>query len=285
MHECTAWNPGGLTVSAGIEAEPFGALSIGGIPLHVVPDLQLEYVKPDARYQYFTDAAGNRIAPDAQLSLRAAVGVDTRFTDRSRWGDGFMLKAGVSCLLTSSVDLNDRREGCGKGDLDNWFVKSSFARNMAVTGGVSGFFRAEFWFEMPDHDFATKVVETPRAINHNDDGQYVVMANAAQYLFFPLERVIPQAEYFDFRLGIGAAHFLQKAQSAEAQPDPAFRKDHNVSTGFGEMLLSWNPLPEFSITGGTRWSKRMLYPDGYDGDQEYWTAQLFAEWRPDFSVF
>jgi hypothetical protein len=286
--QCFAWNRSGLRSYTGIEFEPISGLNLLGVPVHLVPDVQVEYLSPNSEYQYFVDSRGDRYSTGTQVTFRASMGIDTRFTDRGRWGNAFMAKVGIACLLSDPVDLNERRRGCRKRDLDNWFAKASFARNISLgsRSGLTGFFRSELWFEMPDHDFAATSNPDPLVTNvHNDDGQHVLIANAMQYVFIPVSSTVGFADGLDLRLGLGGAFFRQHEQNATAQPDPEQRMAHSISAFSAEVLLSWTAGSDFSATVGGRWSTRQDRPIRESKHPPYWTGQAFVEWRPDITLF
>ena len=278
--QCLAGSAFGLRLYTGAEVAVFPPVRIHRTTIHLVPDVQVEHQQVNSDYQFFTDANGQRYEPPSQTSLRLALGISTRFTERGRWGEGMMFKAGIACLLSDPVDLNERRRGCAAGDLDNWFIKASMGRSFDLPGTVvRAYVRAEGWWEMPDHDFATTVIEAPRVSNsYDDDGQHLLIINAMQYLMIPVVRR-EGVSRLEVRVGGGAGLFRQQAQRTEAQPDPSLRVSTSISTAIGDALLSWNPTPAFSASGGVRVSSPHRRPETTPLSP-YLTGQFYMELRP-----
>lgn len=286
IEQCFALSHFGIRLYTGVEADLFPRAVVLGLPLYVVPDVQVEYTQADPDHQYFTDATGQSYSAPGQTLLRMAIGLSTRFTDRGRWGEAITLKIGAACLLSEPLDLNERRRGCDEVDLDNWFVKGSVGQSMRFPGlGISGYFRAEAWFEMPDHDFASTPLASPRVQNsYNDDGQHVLITNAMQYVFIPVGDAAGISQ-IDLRLGGGLAYFRQHPQNADAQPDPKFRVPNTITTPMADLLVTWNPSLAFSASAGARISAPRRVSEQSSHLSPYWTGQLFIEWRPGVSVF
>lgn len=276
LQNCTTLSPTGREFVWSLELQPLPALKLGKMEIPIIPEVSTQYIVPDQNHMYFTDRNGQQFTASNQASLRFAIGYDTYFYDRYLWGDRTALKIGGACLLTRPLDLNPRREGCDDLDLDNWFVRGVYARNIYVRTENSdrdiGYLEATFYHEIPDHDFASKLDTTGLVKNvFNDDGKELTFADVRFLAKTPSLRLQGLPWVIDLRVGggVGVAHQIETARGVRG--DLHLTLTHNNNN--------------LSFTGAVRYTARHGSYSGLDEDRYFWTAQAYMQWRPDIVVF
>lgn len=273
VQNCTTFSPTSTEFVWSLEFQPLPALKLGRVEIPIVPEVSIQYVVPDFDHMHFRDRVDEFFAATNQASLRLAIGYDTYFYDRHLWGERTLLKVGGACLLTRALDLNPRREGCDDLDLDNWFIRGTFARTIHVRNEDSdreiGYLEATVYHEIPDHDFASKTDPSGSVEVFNDDGLDVTFADVRFLARIPAVRHGASDWGVDLRLGggVGVAHQIETATAAH---------------GALHLTLTRRNL---SITGAARYTARNGSYNGLDEDRYYWTAQAYVQWRPDLVVF
>lgn len=271
---CTTFAPTADEFVWTLEFQPTPAFKLGHLSLPIVPELSVQHVVPHVEYMHFKDRDENLFLAPTQTSLRFALGYDSYFYNRHLWGNRAMLKAGGACLLTRPLDLNPRREGCDDLDLDNWFVKAYYARTIRIGTQDQyrdiGYLQASLYWEMPDHDFASKPDTSGLVEAFDDDGMHVTYADATFWAKTPSVRLGPLPGILDFRIGggVGLAHQVETATSMHA-----------------DVLAAVTPYHNLSMSAGAKYTRRNGSFSGLTEDQAYWSAQAFIQWRPDIVVF
>lgn len=193
LQGCTTVAPGANEFVWSLELQPWPALKLGGVDIPIVPELSVQHVMPHQEYTHFLDRGNEVFLAPNQTSLRFALGYDSHFYNRHLWGNRVMLKAGGACLLTRPLDLNPRREGCDDLDLDNWFIKAYYAKTLRVRTEDRyrdlGYLQASLYWEMPDHDFASKTDTSGLVEAFNDDGMHVTYADVTFWAKTPSIRL------------------------------------------------------------------------------------------------
>jgi hypothetical protein len=277
---CASATGTGLALQSCLEIGAFGTTSrtsvdVGLLPLSIVPTISFDYYVPNGEYLYFTQA-GVRWPANPQGTLRFSIGFDTKFTGRSRWGNHVLMKVGASCLVTSAFDQNSRREGCERGDLDNWFLQGTFSHVFKAGEGRSKrdvvFIRAEAYYEMPDHDIAAKQHIAPAVNNpYNDDGQSVTILDVL------VLGILPLGQYLQLKPGGGVGHFYQAAQESMLQR--GLQAEHEFTRAHADLYLTWTPNSSISFTAGSQFNHRYYFTQKTQSDR-YWLLQSYMEWRP-----
>ena len=274
LQGCTTLAPNADEIVWSLEFQPVPALRIAGLTIPFVPEISMQRVVPHEDYMYFLDREERVVDATVQSSLRFAIGYDSFFYDRHLWGNRALLKIGAACLLTRPLDLNARREGCDDLDLDNWFVKGLYAKTIRVRRDEGyqdiGYVQASVYWEMPDHDFATKVDTSGIVDAYNDDGMHVTYADITLWAKSPLLRFQALPGVLDLRIGGGGG---------------LARQVETATSFHADILATLTPSHNFSISAGAKYTGRTGSFSGSKEDNAYWTAQAFAQWRPDFVVF
>lgn len=271
---CSTFAPTANDFVGSLEFQPLPALRLGRLQVPLVPEVAVQYVVPNVTYMHFRDGANQVFYAPDQASLRFAIGYDTYFYDRHLWGDRRMLKIGGACLLTESIDRNARREGCDAADLDNWFIKALYAKTLYVGTDAGerelGYLQASVYWEMPDHDFASKPDQPGAIPAYNDDGLDVTYADVTFLARVPSFGGTRLPWTVDIRGG-GGVGLASQVESATAL--------------HGDLLATLNVAHNLAVTGGAKYNVRRGSFSGGPEDNRFWTFQAYAQWRPDFVVF
>jgi opacity protein-like surface antigen len=274
LQNCSSIGPTANNFTWTLEFQPTPALKLFGAEIPIVPELAIEYVVPHSDHMFFRDRRGEAYLTTNQASLKFGIGYDTNFYDRHLWGNRTMLKVGGACLLTRSVDWNPRREGCDNVDLDNWFVKALYAKNLRIRRDTRdqqiGYLQLAVYYEIPDHDFATKIDSIGYVKSFDDDGQEVTYADVTFLGKGPSVRLPGVGWMTDLRLGVGGGLARQIETATSIQ---------------GNALATVNVRRNLSVTAGAKYTAGRGSLTGLDEDRSYWTAQAYFQWRPDLVVF
>jgi hypothetical protein len=273
VNTCIEASPASIKTTGTLEFQPSRGLVLGMYQFPIVPEIGFESDAQNFDYAHFYDGS-QRYSTNDQISLRGAIGFDTRFSSRQIFGDRAMLKVGAACLLTESFDYNPRRQGCRNLDLDNWFAKAFFAQNLRVpvrgTARSIAYIQGSYYYEMPDHDFAGKQHLQNDYQQFDDDGSALTIADATGYAILPLAVFSNGLSRWDVKMGGGISHLHQTG---------------TITTGHIDGLITWSITPSLSASVAGKYSSRTFEGDVMEEDPEFITAQAYIEWYPGISIF